>query len=160
MIEHILKKFDADAVAVKNGRDAYYKLIDNNEYNALITDLRLPQISGEELILKIREYENSFRKPHIPIIVLSGEGDPEERIVCVSKYGANEYLLKPVQLNDLMDALIRIAQKQKARKLHILIVDDDALSPYFIGRVFSDAGHTFTLCKSNEDVFLIVIDIF
>lgn len=151
LIEHILLKYGARVITSHKGDDALNKYKNIRDIDTIITDLRMPGISGEELILQIRAYETSMNLSQIPIIVLTGESDPEERVLCISKYGANEFLLKPVRLNDLMDALFRVTQKQPKRKLCVFVVDDDILSTYFVQKVLADIGHFPILCKTLQE---------
>lgn len=156
LTEHLLLKYGAETITATGGEEALEKYQNIPNIHIIITDLRMPGMSGCELIQKIRAYEQITNKPHIPIIVLSGESDPEERTICLSNYGANEYLLKPVQINELMDALYRVTLKSHSRKQDILIVDDDSLSSYCLARVFTEAGHSVEICPSISDVFLLL----
>jgi len=153
LTEHLLQKYGAETTSAISGPEALAKYQTDSNIHAIITDLRMPGMSGEELMKKIRSYEQLSNRPPVPIIVLSGESDPEERALCLSNYGANEYLIKPVQINELMDALYRVNKKLNSRKLHILIVDDDSLASYCLARVFMDAGHSVSVCPSISDVF-------
>ena len=72
-------------------------LIENTE--ALIIDLRMPFKSGFDLIKTVRE-----QSPKIPIIILTGHGT-EKDMVRALDLGANSVLLKPVELNILMETL-------------------------------------------------------
>lgn len=153
LLEKFLTKYGAEVITACDGEDAWNKFHDSQGIHTIITDLRMPKMSGQEFMGKVREYEKITRNQNIPIIVLTGESDPEERSLCMSKYGVNEYLLKPVQLTDLIDSLIRVAHKPRIKKLHIFIIDDDPLSSYFIQKVYTDYGHPLTRCKSNFEVF-------
>jgi DNA-binding response OmpR family regulator len=76
---------------------SFCDLIENTE--ALIIDLRMPFKSGFDLIKTVRE-----QSPKIPIIILTGHGT-EKDMVRALDLGANSVLLKPVELNILMETL-------------------------------------------------------
>ena len=71
-------------------------------------------MSGQNLILETREFEKSHSLPKVPIIVLTAESSAGEKLACLSQYGANEYLLKPIKLHDLMNAVYRLLVTDKS----------------------------------------------
>lgn len=101
-----------------NGRQAIEQL-KQHPYSLLITDIRMPGLSGLALISEIR----SFSK--IPIIVMSGHEDFQYAKDCI-KFGVKEYLLKPVASEDLERLLLdieddRLEANRLNMKLHLSI---------------------------------------
>jgi CheY-like chemotaxis protein len=77
---------------VANGRDALALVKTSSvELAAIITDLQLPFVDGFELIAAVR---SDTRNSRLPIIVISGNSDPEDRSR-VSRLGANAFFTKP-----------------------------------------------------------------
>lgn len=70
-----------------------------DEPDALLTDLYMPEIDGSEVVRRVRE-----TSPHLPVFMLTGHGDIETAIEAM-KAGANEYLLKPVNVTELSTLL-------------------------------------------------------
>lgn len=105
-LEFKLKKEGFDVSIAEDGRIAM-ELIDNNNYDCILTDLLIPFYGGIELINHIR----NVLKKNTPIIVLSGIGQ-EESIMEAFKLGANDYMTKPFSPNEL---IIRI-NKQLIQK--------------------------------------------
>jgi DNA-binding response OmpR family regulator len=68
----------------------------------LITDYRLPGMSGVELMQKIRN-----RTPNIKIIIISGVSDPKAK-ADIEKAGADAYFIKPVQMAEFLDSVERL----------------------------------------------------
>jgi DNA-binding response OmpR family regulator len=66
------------------------RMIDLHHFDLVCLDLLMPFIDGLQLIPEIRE-----RKPHCPILVLSGVGDTRI-VVAAAKEGIEDYLLKPI----------------------------------------------------------------
>lgn len=87
-----------------NGMEAL-KIIDSKKINILLTDIRMPEIDGIELIGHIRR-----RNPEIRVIILSGYDDfnyVKEAI----KLGVENYLLKPLNKNELSSTLLNTVEK-------------------------------------------------
>jgi len=85
-----------------NGRDAM-EIFENGNYQLIILDLMLPDISGEEICKAIR------LKHRIPIIMLTAKVD-EEDILEGLNIGADDYITKPFsprQLVARVNALLR-----------------------------------------------------
>jgi PAS domain S-box-containing protein len=84
-----------------DGREAL-KRLQNGDYALLLTDLHMPEMDGFELTKDIR-FKESGQK-HIPIIALTANALKGEREHCLSA-GMDDYLSKPVQLEDLRSVL-------------------------------------------------------
>lgn len=80
-----------------------FEIFDTFKPNLLIVDINMPKFSGLEFIRYIRDIKNST----IPIIVLSGNTSAEA-ISEGFKFGINDYLKKPISLNEICDRIKRI----------------------------------------------------
>lgn len=69
--------------------------------NLIILDLGLPDGDGQDFILDIRSWSN------VPIVVLSARADEEQKVNALDT-GANDYLVKPFGISELM-ARVRVA---------------------------------------------------
>lgn len=89
-------------VVLRDGRKALKLLqTETNEIAAVITDLHLPFVDGFDLVAAIR---SQSRYRHLPIIVISGDTDPDARDrVC--QLGANAFFTKPYSPSKIRDAL-------------------------------------------------------
>ncbi len=77
---------------VMNGKEALAVIELNYAHMAaLITDLNLPHLDGYELIAAVRA---DPRATHLPVIVVSGDNDPNVR-TRVRSLGANAFFAKP-----------------------------------------------------------------
>ena len=127
----------------KNGR----------KIDIIITDLRMPVMSGQTFILEVRKYEEHNKKPKTPIIVVTAESSTEEKKLCLTKYGANEYLIKPIKYQDLVSVISKVFSTiSKERCKRVLIVDDDAISSRFLAAVLAKEGHKCVSKYSIKDV--------
>lgn len=87
-----------------DGEDALEK-INNQKYDLLITDIRMPVISGLELIKKIREKNSALK-----IIILSGYNDFNFAKKAIES-SVNGYLLKPIDRDELSEYLVVIKEE-------------------------------------------------
>ncbi|PKU72053.1 two-component response regulator ORR9 [Dendrobium catenatum] len=67
------------------------------EVNLVITDYCMPEMSGYDLLKKIKE-SSAFKD--IPVVIMSSENVPSRINRCLEE-GAEEFLLKPVKLSDM-----------------------------------------------------------
>ncbi len=88
-----------EAVVAEDGAEAW-KVITEKNVDMVITDLRMPEMSGTELLKKIY-----FTYPVIPVVVLTGHGTIEDAVEAMQN-GAVDFITKPVNLDHLF-VLIR-----------------------------------------------------
>jgi len=81
----------------------------------ILTDVRMPGISGEELLVKVRE-----ERPHLPVLLITAH-DTVEQAVAAMQAGAFSYIAKPINLDGLL------AQVQRALEHRRLAEELEAL---------------------------------
>jgi DNA-binding NtrC family response regulator len=82
---------------------AALKALATQTFDCAVADLRMPEMDGLQLLIRIRrEY------PQLPVVLLTGHGSVELGIRGMD-LGAFDYLLKPVELDELLDAIRRAA---------------------------------------------------
>ncbi len=143
IMQQLLSQNGLEVTTKNNGKEALEAYQKQTDLDLVVTDLRMPGISGQTLIQEIRKLEAATGRRRTPIMVLTGEASRDERVACLSHYGADDYLLKPIKLYDLMvsvEGLLIKSQKVKMAK-RILVVDDDVMSRKLI----------ITLIKQNGD---------
>jgi len=80
--------------------------LDIETYDAVLTDISMPQLSGRELLKHIQA-----KHPATPVIVISGLADEADARALIDM-GAFAYFAKPFKLEDIEEAVERaIAQK-------------------------------------------------
>ena len=103
ILSGLVMTFESEGYTVlsaENGKEAWEK-VRKNDVDLVITDLRMPEMTGEELIEKIR---SSY--PKLPIIVLTGHGTIENAVE-IMKWGTIDFYTKPVDI----DKLLLVAKK-------------------------------------------------
>ena len=87
-----------------SGTEGLLRLKNERDICCVILDLMLPGISGEEIIQEIRKVSD------VPIITVSAKNEEEAKIE-VLKLGADDFLLKPFNLEELQLKVERNIQK-------------------------------------------------
>jgi two-component system NtrC family response regulator len=93
-------------ITVANG-EAALAAIDKVRPSLVLTDLKMPGISGIELLERIRVQE-----PDIPVILMTAFGTIQSAVQAV-KAGAYDYLTKPIDLEELLIVVGRALERQK-----------------------------------------------
>jgi len=81
-----------------DGQDALDKLKEGN-FDLVLTDIRMPNMDGLELVRKVR---NDLKRQDLPIIIISTKGS-EDDIQLGMSLGANGYLSKPISMMKLRE---------------------------------------------------------
>ncbi len=100
----LAKALELDGYDVLTAEDGMtgWNLINNKHVDAVIADLKMPRLSGEELLKRI-----SSAYPTLPVIILTGHGTIESAVAAM-RDGAFDFVTKPVNL-DRLSLLIRRA---------------------------------------------------
>lgn len=72
-----------------------YQLLSSNDYHVVIIDLLLPDVSGLEILSRIKDQD-----PAIDVIVVTAHANMETAIFAL-KHGARDYLVKPINHDEL-----------------------------------------------------------
>ena len=70
----------------------------------ILLDLKLPRISGLEVLRRIKEHPEAKK---IPVVILTSSGE-EKDILESYRLGANSYIRKPVDFNQFTEAVNQI----------------------------------------------------
>ena len=95
MIQLNLELENYTVTSFQDGKEALHAFEKKIDYNLVILDVMLPFVSGLDLCRFIRE------KSNVPILFLSAKGTTVDRINGL-KLGANDYLPKPFDLEELL----------------------------------------------------------
>ena len=96
MLEYALSNADWQAVAVSDCHSALKELA-NTAPNLVVLDWMLPDMSGIELLHRIRR---APRLKEIPVIMLTARGEEADRVRGLES-GADDYVVKPFSLREL-----------------------------------------------------------
>jgi DNA-binding NtrC family response regulator len=93
-------------VLAKDGKEGL-ELISRGDIDLVITDLRMPQVSGAEVLAKV-----SSESPGLPVIVLTGHGSIDSAVDAM-RNGAYDFLTKPLSLVRLKLIVKRALQNRE-----------------------------------------------
>lgn len=85
-----------------------------NEYDAILLDLGLPGRSGLELLAQWRRKRNA-----VPILIITARDSVEDRIAGLDG-GADDYLVKPFDLNELAARLRALLRRRSGRATPVI----------------------------------------
>jgi DNA-binding NtrC family response regulator len=103
VLEARLQSAGFDTFKAENGRDAL-RLIKDNKIDLLISDMKMPGMSGMEVLAKARALQ-----PGLPIIFLTAYGTIPDAVKAV-KAGAVDYLAKPFDGRELVFKLRKVLE--------------------------------------------------
>jgi len=94
-------------VAIERRGDDGLARAARDSFNAVITDLKLPGLSGLELVRQLH-----VARPRMPIILITAFGTTQTAIEAM-KFGAYDYLLKPFEIPQLLDLIHRAVNSNR-----------------------------------------------
>jgi DNA-binding NtrC family response regulator len=115
LLQEVLEETGYETIVVADGRAAMERIGREREMiDLLVTDIRMPELIGDELLKAMRE-----KRAEAPVIVITAFGTVEQAVELV-KAGAFQYLTKPLKMGELLQtvkqALERSApQREQAR---------------------------------------------
>ena len=105
LLADILELFDYQAQQAKDGEEAL-RCLREDKYDLVITDLRMPKMSGTELLKLIKKVQ-----PQLPVVVVSGFGPGNTQNLIISKQ-ADGFLNKPFTVEQIEKILKDLIQPQ------------------------------------------------
>jgi len=96
--------------AVAYDGESALNLINEDEPDVMIVDLKMPGIDGLEVLRKVKQ-----TRPEIEVIVLTGHGHEADRELCM-QLGAFAYLQKPLDINELSEIIKKANEKIQRKK--------------------------------------------
>jgi DNA-binding NtrC family response regulator len=131
-----------DVLLAADGKEAVDALA-HGEVDLVITDLKMPRLSGEELLRKV-----SADFPTVPVIILTGHGTIESAVQAMHD-GAYDFLTKPVNLDRLsLLAKRALGNRELALQNRVLQEELERRSQFsnIIGRS-AEMRHVFDLVR-------------
>ena len=104
-----LQMRDYSSAVVYGGEEAL-SIVEADEPEVMVLDLKMPGIDGLEVLRRVKE-----KHPNVEVIVLTGHGSEDAARLCV-ELGACAYLEKPVDIEKLTQALQQAHKKRRQSK--------------------------------------------
>lgn len=106
-----LQMRDMGSAVAYDGESAL-KLVQEDEPEVMIIDLKMPGIDGLEVLRKVKK-----TRPEIEVIILTGQGSAQDEAECM-ELGAFGYLQKPADIEKLSQMLKLAHEKIRGRDKH------------------------------------------
>lgn len=149
-IKEYLESLDYKIDAFENGNDAFDAIYEKN-YHLLILDIRVPGLSGYELVKELREKQNN-----IPVIFITSLTDINN-LSLGYELGCNDYIKKPFSPKELK---YRIEQLLKAFYFNVnenkISLNNDFIYDFTKNELFKQKK-IVNLTKKEQEVILCLI---
>jgi PAS domain S-box-containing protein len=163
LYKSFLEKNGFEVIGSRLGGDAL-GLAKKNSPSLIILDIMLPDISGWEVLTRLKKDEATA---DIPVMVVSVLSEKNKAI----SLGAIDYLEKPINGMSLVHKIeLLVGSRGKKVNVRIMIVDDDKPVLDYLDEMLRDEGFTtipfqqpeeaYDYLKSQNTVDIIILDIF
>jgi DNA-binding response OmpR family regulator len=109
LVEILLKREGYDVVIAMNGGEAL-ELIQQKRPDLVVLDIMMPNLNGYEVVQRLREKKATR---FLPVILLSARAGALDRKYGL-RMGADDYVLKPFQAEDLLERIRAVLPQQAA----------------------------------------------
>jgi len=107
-LEHVMKKEGYDVTATQSGPNAL-KLLDEQQFDVVLTDLRMEKVDGMQILRKSREFY-----PDSEVIMITGYATLDSAVETM-KHGAFYYIAKPFKLEEVRKVVKEAVHKVKLK---------------------------------------------
>lgn len=101
LLGEMLEIFEYDSIRAADGIEALEKM-ENEELSLVITDMRMPKMSGLDLLQKIKR-----ERPELPVVVISGYAIDDDGSNLLTTL-ADGFLNKPFKMSDIEQLLEQV----------------------------------------------------
>jgi two-component system response regulator FlrC len=100
-----------------DGGPAALGVLSRENFNMVVSDLRMAPMDGLELLAEIRT-----RKPGLPVLLMTAFGDVDKAVAAM-RGGACDFMLKPFEPKALLDQIARYAQPPRSEASGVIAGD-------------------------------------
>lgn len=138
-----------------DGNEALNK-VENAYFDLIVMDIMLPELDGISVTESIRVHNNE-----VPILILSAKNAPADKVLGLKK-GADDYLTKPFNLDELLIRVSKLIEKNKRLQVKESIGDQYKFGNNLIDFKAQDAitwnGHRVDLSKKEAMLLKLLIE--
>jgi len=102
-LKKLLEKNGFSVFVAKNGQDAI-AMIDVENFNLIIADIRMPGMNGVETVQSIYKSLKQSNLKKIPVMFITGYADNDVELKARA-LGATSYIYKPFDISELVDRI-------------------------------------------------------
>jgi PAS domain S-box-containing protein len=170
ILEEMLKRWDMQAKSVESGDEALAELHAaegaGEPYALILTDMHMPGMDGFKLIERIRQMPELSTATIMMLTSSESRGDAAR----CKGLGVSAYLLKPIRLSELREAIARVvgAREQQSaiplitlgsvkdpqaacETLRILLAEDNLVNQRLTARLLEKRGHRVVIVANGRD---------
>jgi DNA-binding NtrC family response regulator len=106
LLSRVLTREGYETSAVANGAEAL-RLVASERFDLVVTDIKMPEMDGLELLAELKEYE-----PSLPIIVITAYGTIENAVQAL-RSGAYDYIAKPFENDEIKLTVAKAFERER-----------------------------------------------
>jgi YesN/AraC family two-component response regulator len=118
-----LRYYVKEVLEAEDGQIALEMYLEKNP-DIILSDIHMPILNGIDFIKKVREKDT-----HTPVIMITAHTDKKYLLDAVELH-MEKYIVKPIDIDELFDALKKCIDSMDINKKDILKVDEDYVYDY------------------------------
>lgn len=103
-LERVFRAMGVERITEASDGDEAFRLVQNNYYDLIVTDLYMPKMDGQEFTELVRQ---DSIQPSVPILLVSSESDPS-RLAVVQQAGVSAMINKPFETTTIKELIEKI----------------------------------------------------
>ncbi|MEJ8590165.1 sigma-54-dependent Fis family transcriptional regulator [Riemerella anatipestifer] len=131
---------DYEILVADDGLEAY-KLIEKEDFSLVISDIKMPKVSGTELLQKALEI-----KPDTAFVMISAHGDINTAVQCL-KQGAYDFIEKPIDLNRLITSVRNTLERKELKASNQILKKENTQLKKKVNKKYQMIGSSEALKK-------------
>jgi signal transduction histidine kinase/CheY-like chemotaxis protein/HPt (histidine-containing phosphotransfer) domain-containing protein len=108
----MLSRLGVQVTLAENGQEALDAVEQSVPFDLVFMDIQMPVMNGHEATRAIRQWESASTRHRLPIVALTANAFEEDHQAC-KEAGMDDFLVKPIKMQDLFDALARWLKPQR-----------------------------------------------
>lgn len=155
MIKGYLEEAGYQVACAASGAEALAEL-EQGRFDLILSDMVMPGIDGFELLRQVRS-----RHPQLPFVLASAHGSVDSAVAAMKK-GADDYLLKPLNREELLLVVARLLENARLRVSFDRMQDTERKKFSFQNMISSSAvmGETLAAAKRVAESPLTTVSIY
>lgn len=134
---------DYEFVIAEDGLEGF-KYIEKEEFNLVISDIKMPKISGTELLK-----QSLSIKPDQTFVMISGHADIDTAVSCL-KEGAYDFISKPIDINRLITSVKNALDKGNLKLENKTLQSENKILKKKVSKKYQMIGESSALKKIQE----------
>jgi len=158
LIKRTLEDLGLNVTIANNGLEAFQKRKDG-KFDLIFMDIQMPFIDGVEATAEILEWEQDYKRPHVPIVALTAnalKGDRERFLAA----GLDEYTTKPLVRTEIISVLnmflfdFIVEAEQEQTNHQPVLPHAESVQEILIEKIDAAAQHHTIASEYRADILL------